>query len=335
MPDVKEVFEMTTQKARPEPGALERHHGRRHRSDMKRRTGGFAVAAAILTIAVVAAIAINRNGDTDGAPVEQPPLAPGYYLVSIADGEATPFPVEREGAYGYRYSGDGSMLTFVEPDDAGHDQIFVMDAAGEEVQQVTHNAFQATAPTWSPDGDQIAYVGLASDDSREIFIVDVGTGRSERLTDQAFEALEPAWAPHGATIAFLLRQSGDHYLIRSVDAQTRHVRPLLDALSYLPNWAPDGKQIVFVSASGDEDRISLANADGTGRRQITEVWSDWPLWSPDGSTIAYNVWSNDGGTVAVWLYDVATGGHRLLRNGVGTEFWKDDGTLLVSTVEGS
>ncbi len=219
-------------------------------------------------------------------------------------------------------------------------EIFVMDAGGADVRQLTHNPFEATSPAWSPESNHIAYSGWASDGSREIFVVDI---RGNSDLDHGPTHRRPAARLDAGRWLDRFLGPADHTPVRSsgsVDIETGDVYPVLDAPSWLPDWSPSGEQIVFVGADArvepdQSDRVSLANSDGTGRRQLSDVWSDWPLWSPDGTTIAYNVWSNDGDTVAVWLYDVATGGHRLLRNGVGTEFWEDDGTLLVSTVEAS
>jgi hypothetical protein len=53
MPEVQEVFRMSTQKVRPDPGALERQHGRQRRNSVGKKVGAFAVAAAIGLAALV------------------------------------------------------------------------------------------------------------------------------------------------------------------------------------------------------------------------------------------------------------------------------------------
>jgi hypothetical protein len=40
MPDVREVFEMATQKVRPDPGAMERQQRNQRRSAIRRKVGG-------------------------------------------------------------------------------------------------------------------------------------------------------------------------------------------------------------------------------------------------------------------------------------------------------
>lgn len=51
-------------------------------------------------------------------------------------------------------------------------------------------------------------------------------------------------------------------------------------------WSPDGTRIAFRSATNE---IFVMNADGTGRRQLTNTPAaeQEPVWSPDGSRIAF------------------------------------------------
>jgi hypothetical protein len=53
MPEVQEVFRLSTQKVRPDPGALERQHARQRRNSVGKKVGAFAVAAAIGLAALV------------------------------------------------------------------------------------------------------------------------------------------------------------------------------------------------------------------------------------------------------------------------------------------
>lgn len=54
-------------------------------------------------------------------------------------------------------------------------------------------------------------------------------------------------------------------------------------------WSPDGTRIAFKSASRTNYEISVMNADGTGRTQLTStpVAEGEPTWSPDGAKIAF------------------------------------------------
>jgi hypothetical protein len=54
MPDVQEVFRMSTQKVKPDPGALERQFGQQRRRTIRRKAGVYGLVAALVVIAAVA-----------------------------------------------------------------------------------------------------------------------------------------------------------------------------------------------------------------------------------------------------------------------------------------
>src|SRR5687767_8635305 len=74
MPDVQEVFRLSTQKVRQDPGAMERQRTRQRRAERNRKLGTFAVAATIVVAAVgVIVSSIQRE------PVPQVVDKPGIF----------------------------------------------------------------------------------------------------------------------------------------------------------------------------------------------------------------------------------------------------------------
>jgi hypothetical protein len=71
MPEVQEVFRMSTQKVRPDPGALERQHTRQRRSSVGKKVGAFAVAAAIGLAALV--VILSTHPWTHAIPMNPQP----------------------------------------------------------------------------------------------------------------------------------------------------------------------------------------------------------------------------------------------------------------------
>src|SRR3546814_6806449 len=79
----------------------------------------------------------------------------------------------------------GDLVAFQADDDAGDPQIFVMNADGTRLHQLTHER-AARSPAWSPDGTRIAYRGLAPDSSYEI--------RSEEHTSELQSLMRISYA---------------------------------------------------------------------------------------------------------------------------------------------
>jgi hypothetical protein len=92
MPEVQEVFQMATQKVRPDPGALERQHQDQRQHAIRRKASVFMLIGALVLIAGGVGISILRSQDdadvgTGGnplpsaSPIPPPegPLEPGTY----------------------------------------------------------------------------------------------------------------------------------------------------------------------------------------------------------------------------------------------------------------
>jgi TolB protein len=110
----------------------------------------------------------------------------------------------------------------------------------------------------------------------------------------------PEWVA-GATPKgrILFVQQGDIYLWQ--DGKIRRLLQLGDAAS--PNWAPDGRQFVFVRFGDAYSDLYLADDNGANVQQLTRnrpplppgteayvrncVWALDPVWMPDGQRLAY------------------------------------------------
>jgi TolB protein len=133
-------------------------------------------------------------------------------------------------------------------------QIFAMNADGTNRQQWTQNGADDSTPIWSPDGRRIAFVSQR-DGNREIYVMPAPVLPAQGAVD----------SPGQVNIT---QSPGD---------------------DWTPAWSPDGKQIAFASIRQGNWEIFIANADGSGLKQVTDdgTGNMSPVWSPDGQTMAY------------------------------------------------
>jgi Tol biopolymer transport system component len=199
------------------------------------------------------------------------------------------------------WSPDGRQLAFsggvrqnTEPDD-----IYVMNADGSGLRQITSGPKVDLNPTWSPDGHQIAFADLLG----SLYIVDVRTLAVTSLTDYDRQGekgegpdQDPDWSPDGSQIVFSRNDEDAVPSIFVIDADGSNLTRLTDPApgsDIGPTWSPDGTRIAFVrrlSQNEGAPDIYVMNADGTGVTQLTDDPADdgSPTWSPDANRIAFS-----------------------------------------------
>jgi Tol biopolymer transport system component len=102
-----------------------------------------------------------------------------------------------------------------------------------------------------------------------------------------------------------------------------------------PNWSPDGLAIVFMAEVGElKGDIYVMNADGSGRRQLTDhaAMDSSPSMSPDGSMIAFE--SDRDGNPEIYVMDRTGRNVRRLTNDPARDLapaWSPDGSRLAFT----
>jgi hypothetical protein len=204
------------------------------------------------------------------------------------------------------WSRDGSKIAFTSSR-SGADQIYVMNADGSAVIQLT-NGTASFDPAWSPDGSKIAFTRIGSGGFYQIFVMNADGTAQTQITNEASQW--PAWSPDGTKIVFMIPAG---LAVINADGSGR-TQLTTNGNDLAPSWSPDGARIALSNGG-----IVLMNGDGSGRVQlqanstqcaivtvqigrtgggtqlrrcITNA-TTFPSWSPDGLTMAFS-WSTTG-----------------------------------------
>jgi TolB protein len=183
----------------------------------------------------------------------------------------------------------------------------------------------------------LAFVSLRDGTSR-IWLKQLAGGGEASLTEGPDHS--PRFSPDGNSLLFVRVEEGVGSVYRTALVGGRPRRLIEDAYEVDPS--PDGERVAFLRARGDagapENLVMLANADGSGERQLYAVMNHvlyGVRWSPDGTRIALTERPPVNTAASrVLVVDVETGGVNELANvppdvRPTSVVWSRDGRELV------
>ena len=247
-----------------------------------------------------------------------------YTIKKLTDGD-------REDYYA-EFSPDGKMIVFVSThlsspltkggNKKGGSNLYIMDADGKNMRQLTSGDVIDTAPVFTSDGGRIIFASNRTDERWDIWSINTDGSGLIRLTNDKTNELAPRTTSDGNNIVFVSTAGGDH-AIWSMDINGENKRRLTSGGTgdWFPAMNPDGKEVVFVSTRlGNGDVWTIDSVEKKYHRlTYTDLPEFSPAWSPDGSKIAYV--TNKGGEFDIWIMDKDGKNKRRLTKGISDRNW--------------
>lgn len=191
------------------------------------------------------------------------------------------------------------------------------------------------SPAWTPDQQGIVFSSGRMDATHLARVRTADLSRTERLAPFG----EYGWQPTlgrtpGGRVQMVYTEHFESVNIwrQRLDGGQPAV-PLISSphWSYEPDYAPDGKRIVFISDRTGSPEVWVSDEDGRNPRQWTFLNQQSlgsPRWSPDGARIAFSAPGPDGSSI--FLIDAAAATPSPVRDShrCGYLSWARDGNSI-------
>jgi Tol biopolymer transport system component len=260
------------------------------------------------------------------------------------------------------FSNDGRRLAFMRTFSHVLAAVFIANADGSGVRQVTPTWPSIESFHWSPDGEQLSVTRKVRN-LYESEIVAVATGESTPLNlDAQLHVTDVTWRP--GTNQLILHHAdpegrpGATYFLGDKAGRTVREIPVAADAVLDGSLSPDGRLLAYsswTSVTGREGRIHLIDIESGIDREPTLEGSAGsidldPMFSPDGSKLMIDRYSSDTYQVVVVPFDgvgpaiplgpphpTETGGSHALFSPDGTKVlvsYNDNGDMWLLDTDG-
>lgn len=227
----------------------------------------------------------------------------------------------------FAWSPDGSQLAICSDRDGQFDT-YVMPVSGGETRKVLDQPRPDWVVRWSPDGKYLAVISEAeSQDYRTTLVaLDGNETMVISLDGMVINAKGSHWSPDSSQVVFASDISGT-YQIGIFDLASQQIRWLTEGEGEKenPQFAPDGKYIVYVLSYGPDCLLAVQpinqSAVTTFRIEAGVIYE--PTYTPDGEHILF-VFDNPRHPCDLWELHIPTGKFRQLTFSLPEELSKDN-----------
>ena len=231
-----------------------------------------------------------------------------------------------------------TRIVFVNRRGRNNADLYVCDADGQGLMQVTHDNVAAVGPRWAPNGRDIYYTSFLKG-YPAIYRMVPG---AERKALAPFKGLNTGAtiSPDGTRAAIILSYQGNPelYVLTLANGQLTRMTQTLNGSEASPCWSPDGKSIVYVSDPDRTPQLYIVDVATRRSRRLTYKGSENvnPDWHAKGG-IVYATKRGGGYQIATINPQVGESSCTIVAAPAAAEHpsWAVDGRHIVCSSGGS
>ena len=203
-----------------------------------------------------------------------------------------------------QYSPDGKHIAFGS-NRSGVMQIWVCNAVGEDLVQLTHSDRLSGTPTWSPDGHWIAFDRDLKEGWR-IFIMPSDGGPAHRLTPDTEHENLPSWSRNGEWVYYASNRTGRSELWKAPAHGGKRIQITRNG-GFAAFESVDGRRLYYVKS--DDSGLWTMPVDGGSETLLIDSVSQRAfVVGADG--IYYIPNARPDGSTSLMFHDFATAANR-------------------------
>jgi TolB protein len=199
-----------------------------------------------------------------------------------------------------------SKIVFVNRKGSNNAELYICDADGQDIKQITQDKVAIVGPRWAPNRKDILYTSFI----KGFPTVMLQTLGGTRRTIAGFKGLNTGGAVSldGRFVALILSFEGNPelYILDRTTSKIRRLTNTPHGVEASPCWSPDGKSIVYVSDTSRSPQLYIIDVASRQSRRLTYKGSENvnPSWSAKGK-IAYA--TRRGGSYQIAVMDPNVG----------------------------
>lgn len=193
---------------------------------------------------------------------------------------------------------------------SGVSQIWLINADGSGLKQVTDMPEGACQPAWAPDGTRFVFISPCRAEQEiypnsSLFVINADGSELAPLPTILGGDYDPDWSPDGSRIVFTSLRNGNRPQLFVLHLEDMTVDALSEEFvqDFQPVWSPDGSIVAFVSNRKGPNQLWTMDPTGLSQDPFSRSGSaknSFPEWSPDGNVLIYTQSAAQGGVPTLY-----------------------------------